>query len=294
MNKSTHYLLNLPSATDAADISKLTENFTIIDNALYGKVNNPAIEDINLGGHRIRNLGTPQTSEDVATIGDVSTAAQQVSDAALLKSGGTMRGNIAMGGNKVTGLPTPTGDSEAVNKGYVDKIENYTLIKTITLTEDANSIDLITKSENIVLEGSFFIVGAIIFGTTDTTPFAPLRRDGGSIYYGYSSLSYTPTEADVSTPNKRYWYRWVRPLGNYNGSLALAHFNATNPHFWAANKTPPDSQGLGSTSSTDAICYTKSTDKNLYYNDNLNVFLKSPNFFKTGTQFFIYGRTKAE
>lgn len=293
MNESTYYQLNLPSATDPADISKLTENFSKIDTALHGKLDTPITSDIDLNGHRIKNIGSAQTSEDVATVGDVSVAAMQVADAALFKSGGTMTGDINMASHKITGLLAPTSESEAANKGYVDKTENYSLIKTITLTQDANSIDLLTKSENIVLEGSFFIVGAIIFGTTDATPYASLRRDGGSIYYGYG-YTYTPTEADVSEQNKRYWYRWVRPCGNYDGSLALVHFNVGTPHSWAVMKNPPNSQGLSNTSSTDAMCYTKSPDKNLYYNDNLNVFLKSPNYFKTGTQFFIYGREKSE
>lgn len=293
MDKSTYYQLNLPSATDPADISKLTENFTKIDTALHGKLDTPITSDVDMNGFRIKNIGPAQSSEDVATVGDVSVAVQQVSDAALLKSGGTMTGDINMASHKITGIPAPTSENEAVNKGYVDKTENYTLIKTITLTQDANSIDLLTKSENIVLEGSFFIVGAIIFGTTDATPYASLRRDGGSIYYGYG-YTYTPTEADVSKQVKRYWYRWVRPLGNYDGSLALVHFNYASPSSWVANKTPPDSQGLQSTSSADAICYAKSPNKNLYYNDNLNVFLNAPNYFKAGTQFFIYGRKKTE
>ena len=220
--------------------------------------------------------------------------ADSIKDQSLPKSGGTMTGDINMASHKITGLVTPTSESEAVNKGYVDKNENYTLVKTITLTEDANSIDLLTKSENIVLEGSFLIVGAIIFGTTDTTLYAPLRRDGGQIYYGYG-YKYTPTAADVSEQTKRYWYRWVRPLGNYDGSLAMVHLPSDGGvGRWQEGGTPPNSQGLSNNSVRDDLCYVKSANINLYYNDNLNVWLTSPNYFKTGTQFFIYGREKSE
>lgn len=38
----------------------------------------------------------------------------------LPKSGGTMTGGIAMGGNSITGLATPSGDADAAPKKYVD------------------------------------------------------------------------------------------------------------------------------------------------------------------------------
>jgi hypothetical protein len=60
-----------------------------------------------------------------------------IKDQSLPKSGGTMTGDINMGGNKVTGLPTPTDAGDAVNKGYVDaKTSYWTLIDSVTLTEE--------------------------------------------------------------------------------------------------------------------------------------------------------------
>lgn len=48
--------------------------------------------------------------------------AKETAGKALPKSGGTMTGDIAMGGKKVSGLPTPSSNSDAATKEYVDTI----------------------------------------------------------------------------------------------------------------------------------------------------------------------------
>ena len=64
----------------------------------------------------ITNLTTPTNAGDAATKGYVDT-----NDALKLNlTGGTMSGNIAMGGSAVTGLGTPSASSDAATKGYVD------------------------------------------------------------------------------------------------------------------------------------------------------------------------------
>jgi hypothetical protein len=64
----------------------------------------------------IINLTAPTNAGDAATKGYVDTA-----DALkVAKAGDTMSGNLAMGGNKVTGLATPTATGDAATKGYVD------------------------------------------------------------------------------------------------------------------------------------------------------------------------------
>lgn len=80
--------------------------------------------DINLGTHKITNLGTPTSNNDAATKSYVDTAVANVSGgvsgAYLPLTGGTMSGEISMGNNKITNISTPTQNTDAVNKQYVD------------------------------------------------------------------------------------------------------------------------------------------------------------------------------
>jgi len=102
---------------------------------------------------QINNVAAPTLSSDAATKGYVDTQVSNLVDAApgaldtlnelaaaigddanfsttvtnsiatkLPLAGGTMTGDIAMGGNTVTGLATPSASSDAVTKGYVDTV----------------------------------------------------------------------------------------------------------------------------------------------------------------------------
>lgn len=63
--------------------------------------------------------------------------ARQESSGKLPLNGGTMAGDIDMASHKITGLPAPTSESEAVNRGYVDAQTRYwTLIDSVTLTDE--------------------------------------------------------------------------------------------------------------------------------------------------------------
>lgn len=57
---------------------------------------------------------------DLESVRQTAEAAKKTAEAALPKSGGTMTGDIAMGGNKVIGLAGPSADSDAATKQYVD------------------------------------------------------------------------------------------------------------------------------------------------------------------------------
>ena len=82
-------------------------------------------------GLRIENLAAPDSDDDAANKSyvDTATAAAVATETSariagdndqVSKTGDTMSGNLAMGGNKVTGLGTPGTGTDAANKTYVD------------------------------------------------------------------------------------------------------------------------------------------------------------------------------
>lgn len=85
----------------------------------------------------------------------------QLAFTAVQRAGDTMTGNLAMSGNKVTGLGTPTASGDATNKGYVDAADalklnltggNLTGVldlggnKITSLANPGNAQDAVTKS----------------------------------------------------------------------------------------------------------------------------------------------------
>ena len=57
---------------------------------------------------------------DFGAVKTLAGEAKALAEKALPKAGGTMTGDLAMGGNKVTGLGTPVEAGDAASKAYVD------------------------------------------------------------------------------------------------------------------------------------------------------------------------------
>ena len=64
---------------------------------------------------------------------------QQTANGALQRSGGTLSGNLGLGGNRITGLGAPIDATDAATKGYVDGIASQTNGQLATLTNGLNN-----------------------------------------------------------------------------------------------------------------------------------------------------------
>lgn len=84
------------------------------------------------------------------TADDAATAAKTAAENSLPKKGGTMTGNIDMGGNTVSGLKDPADNADAANKGYVDSRH---IPKEVTLAVDGWVGDAAPYTQDIAVEG---------------------------------------------------------------------------------------------------------------------------------------------
>jgi len=160
-----------------------------------------------MGSNKVTGLATPTDSADAATKGYVDAQVTAVIDSApaaldtlnelaaalnddanfattitnalatkLPLAGGTMTGNIVMGGNKVTSTATPTTDDDLTRKGYVD-------------TQDATKLNLSGGT----------MTGDVVLGANKITSTATPATDDTLTRKGYvDSILGSATDAATS------------------------------------------------------------------------------------------------
>lgn len=144
----------------------------------------------------INNKLIPQIESSI----DEGSLLQQISEALgkkLDKSGGVMTGNIGMNEKRITGLPKPISDSDAVPRSYVDEVSRDLEKKALRFTNitapasafiaDGTYEDYPFRAAVALKDVTVKMIPQVCFGLKEATSgnFAPLcaTYDGGIYIY---------------------------------------------------------------------------------------------------------------
>ena len=135
---------------------------------------------INMGTHEITNLATPTVATQAATkkyaddldtavrakITQEKTALQNLIRQKLALTGGTMSGNLDMGGQKITNLAAPTDQTDAATKDFVEKSH----VSQSGLQQNVFLYQMLDVNESSS-ESNITVTGITTFPTTPHTLF---------------------------------------------------------------------------------------------------------------------------
>ena len=195
-------------------------------------------------GTAISNLvaGAPATLDTLDEIAAAIADTGNFSDTVVLKSGSTMSGALAMGGNKITGLGTPTASTDAATKGYIDtaSIAPSNLTGPITSVGPATSVAAQTGT------GSTFVMQA---SPTLTTPVL-----GVATATSINGTSIPSSKTLVATDSTAY----VVPSQTGNSGKFLTT-NGTVSSWGAVDALPSQTGNAGKYLTTNGTSATWST-----------------------------------
>ena len=125
---------------------------------------------INMGNKAINNLLYPVADGDASNkkyVDDQIATVEGSVSAALPLAGGTMQGNILMDSHKITGLPTPTENSDVATKQYVD--EHTPTGDYVSKTGDtmSGSLEITVNEKTTTVGGGTVEAGSVSVGEVE-------------------------------------------------------------------------------------------------------------------------------
>ena len=116
------YASRIFNGTSEVNIGTSNGNANIIATTQSVSDNSTKVATTEYVDRAVSNLvaSAPSTLDTLNEIAAALNDTANFSDTVVLKTGSTMSGNLAMGTNKVTGLGTPTSNTDAATKAYVD------------------------------------------------------------------------------------------------------------------------------------------------------------------------------
>jgi hypothetical protein len=152
--------------------------------------------------------GAPGTLDTIAEIAAAISDGGSFEESVVLRSGSqAMTGALAMGTNKITGLGTPTADTDAATKVYVDTVAGSATAAAASATAAAASYDSFddrylgpkSSAPSVDNDGNALVTGALYWDSVTNQMFAWTGSAWGSISSTASIYRYKFTASGGET-----------------------------------------------------------------------------------------------